>query len=1070
MKNKIKAFSLSETIIILTVLAVAIAASIPIMTKKMVNVSDAGSTITGASHGRYEIFSKEIITIEVPNEDGKYEKTTKPPKDSNKIFGGGKDSDIVVFRRLYDEEYIKVTNTVPALSKNGKYKSTLYEQIKDVTPIRNSDGEITFVEYKKLGVTKKVPVGGNIIVENANLVYKKGCLDTSDGVSEFTQNGEKRQDKSTCNATGSGADELPSDVARIIEGNFAKRCYKKTHHDLEGVTCDKLDNDANDLWLVRVKSEADLNPNFELKDETIPWERIYSGPEPIVDRPIPKDPDTGEYIGTFDPGEKAINVVVHAVGGGGAGGGLGDPGSAISPKELSSKQLDELKKELAQRFNEVNGTSLKVDEIVSITNDPNYHLTNKDDGTEDFGSYITINTANGTITGKVNVRIGYYRIFPHQLFDYTKTLGSASQKGEIYDMPIWGNWQNIYEKDFRVAAVGCGCAGGGFPGYTIVDAKDLDCLAEHYCPAAPISCECLETASCCSGSFKSMCPTKNGGQSPCNWSCDIHNNGSCTFKIGRYKACIKTIWHQRNPLIKYFSQCPGEVACEENRAKWTGASYTHEFLGASGGAAPGCGVACHRVSGPISVGTNCDNFECAGKSGSATSGAKYGSTVIVTAGQNGRSCYMQAGGSFATSQGGKGAKPCSQPGYKLQINPDDPTNSDFKDVPQNVLDKAMGEMAMGDRAAAAELLSPYVSTDNPGYTMDLLDSYSYAQAAGTYDTSADTEISIQSMADGTYIYTGDDAPGVLANYVTNLQGAGMQVKPIEMKTQHMQTDSWVCGAIEPYQCGIPGEDGTAISSCGGSRAGINMQPGKGGGGKYYYNHIYLWTMPYKYNQLTYGEAGQAGEYKTTKIAKVDKPLQIKLGRGGVWKTPAPSETPDWEKGTKGPDGTDTVIKIGDDFASGKVKLIAKGGKGGSQKQMTDKYDLCYPYENAGVCKNNSASTKCCNNEKGTRSTRDIISTALNLSAFENIKSLVGNSLIIGTGTGRGGEGIGTRAGLEEVGDDRYFMNASAWNLSNGNRIVLHENNKAEDGTYENKVVSPSEHNFRGGDGAVIITW
>ena len=73
MKNKIKAFSLSETIIILTVLAVAIAASIPIMTKKMVNVSDAGSTITGASHGRYEIFSKEIITIEVPNEDGKYE-------------------------------------------------------------------------------------------------------------------------------------------------------------------------------------------------------------------------------------------------------------------------------------------------------------------------------------------------------------------------------------------------------------------------------------------------------------------------------------------------------------------------------------------------------------------------------------------------------------------------------------------------------------------------------------------------------------------------------------------------------------------------------------------------------------------------------------------------------------------------------------------------------------------------------------------------------------------------------------------------------------------------------------
>ena len=169
MKHFKKAFSLSETIIILTVLAIAIAAAIPMMTKKMINVTEAGSTITGASHGRYEIFTKEIITTP----DGDYEKTTKPPESPNKVFGGGKDSEIIVFRRLYDEEYIKVTNTVPTLSKNGKHKSTLYEQINNVTPVRNSDGEITFVEFKKNGITKKLPVGGNIIIENANLIYKK---------------------------------------------------------------------------------------------------------------------------------------------------------------------------------------------------------------------------------------------------------------------------------------------------------------------------------------------------------------------------------------------------------------------------------------------------------------------------------------------------------------------------------------------------------------------------------------------------------------------------------------------------------------------------------------------------------------------------------------------------------------------------------------------------------------------------------------------------------------------------------------------------------------------------------
>ncbi len=1034
MKNKIKAFSLSETIIILTVLAVAIAASIPIMTKKMVNVSDAGSTITGASHGRYEIFSKEIITIEVPNEDGKYEKTTKPPKDSNKIFGGGKDSDIVVFRRLYDEEYIKVTNTVPALSKNGKYKSTLYEQIKDVTPIRNSDGEITFVEYKKLGVTKKVPVGGNIIVENANLVYKKGCLDTSDGVSEFTQNGEKRQDKSTCNATGSGADELPSDVARIIEGNFAKRCYKKTHHDLEGVTCDKLDNDANDLWLVRVKSEADLNPNFELKDETIPWERIYSGPEPIVDRPIPKDPDTGEYIGTFDPGEKAINVVVHAVGGGGAGGGLGDPGSAISPKgkDKDSSEMQKLAEELAKRFNEANfgadkSKYMPTSDIVDFeTSRPIYNDNNP--GVENTDTkYITINTHNGTITGKINIKYGYKQIFPHQLLKYTKTLGSQTQKSQIYDMPIWGTWWTIYTSGFKVASVGCGGAGGAATSYSVTESEHWEEKKKIFCTDKAKGLACNSQPCPCD-----HCTGCTGADGKPDWCCGIHgtHDTPCVGEADCLYACSAP--YMLTPQFTITGSCssPARIQqCPGNPANSVESSYTHYFPGGKGGAKPDCAVACKAAKNVVDLFLYC---EPGGKSGEENATGTLGGNITVQNGQKGTSCQMFADEVFATSIGGDGGIVCAPAG------------------------------SSGDEKYSVTVDSDEVAQDGGGMGyMSWL-----ANQGATYNPES-----------GTITYTDKRAIEYVRNNPELFPSAMFEIK----KTNFNIDTAWLDNAYPKYECGKNGNDGTANSApnCSLGEHGIGISEG-------YYNHIYTWTIPYMFNRLTYGEAGQAGEYKTTKIAKVDKPLQIKLGRGGVWKTPAPSETPDWEKGTKGPDGTDTIIKMGDSFDDSKTILTAKGGKGGSQKQMTDNYDLCYPANGTtnpnvdvnevsveeGICRNSSGYTNCCQSEKGTRSTRDIISTALNLSAFENIKSLVGNSLIIGTGTGRGGEGAGTRAKVEEVSGERKFMNSSA---ANGNRQVLSDTRPigvtySLTDDYNNTAINPSEHNFRGGDGAVIITW
>ena len=82
----------------------------------------------------------------------------------------------------------------------------------------------------------------------------------------------------------------------------------------------------------------------------------------------------------------------------------------------------------------------------------------------------------------------------------------------------------------------------------------------------------------------------------------------------------------------------------------------------------------------------------------------------------------------------------------------------------------------------------------------------------------------------------------------------------------------------------------------------------------------------------------------------------------------------------------------------------QGGKGGDSDIKTLKYDLCYPIDSdkymkkdtypgveIGVCRpneSNKTEVGCCNKENGTRTTRDSAATALNLSTFENIKSLV----------------------------------------------------------------------------------
>ena len=47
----------------ITVLAIVVASTTPIITRKIINNSDIGATLGGGSHGRYEVYTKEVLTF-----------------------------------------------------------------------------------------------------------------------------------------------------------------------------------------------------------------------------------------------------------------------------------------------------------------------------------------------------------------------------------------------------------------------------------------------------------------------------------------------------------------------------------------------------------------------------------------------------------------------------------------------------------------------------------------------------------------------------------------------------------------------------------------------------------------------------------------------------------------------------------------------------------------------------------------------------------------------------------------------------------------------------------------------
>ena len=313
-----KAFSMVDAIIILSATAIAIAVATPIITRKMVNVVDPGSSIIGGGHGRYEAFTKEIVKY---GSIGPYEKAID-----------GNNNNVVVYVRQTDPEYKEITGKVASHGADGT-KDTLYEEFSGASVRRNSNGEITHVTV----AGAEHPVGGRYIVENAGIKYYN-----------YNLSSQKR--------TGG---ELDLTKNRIIEGNYTK--MYGTHPDRPN----------NNLWEIKATNKS----HFKGEVQVEPWERLYSGSKVEFDRPIcsTQNPNfVAKYGGnvaacrqnpivSINLSEDIKNAVIHAVGGGGAGGGVDTTNSkgAISPKGLNpnpapgsedEKILNLMIKDLAEKF------------------------------------------------------------------------------------------------------------------------------------------------------------------------------------------------------------------------------------------------------------------------------------------------------------------------------------------------------------------------------------------------------------------------------------------------------------------------------------------------------------------------------------------------------------------------------------------------------------------------------------------------------------------------------------------------------------------------------------------------
>ncbi len=1031
-----KGFSLVEALILIVGLAIAVAATTPIITRKIANIQDAGATLGGGTHGRYEVFYKEIATF--PDDDSDWEKT-----------GGGDDGEIIVYERKDDNTFKTVVGKEPLNDTDKHRKATLYEEI-PATPIENSDGSITSATIKKNNKKITITKGTKYIFEPASIEYYKGKL-TGGSDPDFERKG---------NTT------LSSQNKRVIEGNLTVKLNKK------------IDNHT--LWLFDF-NKSDPKPEVTV----IPTECLYSGKKTVYCKKIEnKDPD-GNPIAEFTPPKNASNIVVHAVGGGGAGGGpvKNDNSYILKGKSASDPDVIAMKKILAQRVRKL-GISGTDDQLVKVINNSNASHSSRDPLN---GAWVGLNTANGTITVRFDIRQG--KIFPHELLDYTKILGAATQTSLIYDMPEWFTWNNLANSKFCAGGVAIGTAGGpggdfiwktngdgAGPGevkgddMTTASRKDLlGTLKVKYKVEKYNETSCPQYVNCHYPSYY--------GLTYCPYGTTAYGSQCCQVQYVKKKTSVVC---KAPKLSSYYDidsdetftktgSCSSPVSaldCTNVDVEFHRNSkrVTRTYKGQAAGAGGGKAIAASRITGITEVFGRCT----AGSSDKGANCTITKSTLPSTApcsngyGGNGRTCYVMAGKQTGISTGGMGGAPCIQ--TQTTVERDETMETLVEGA--NTVYQAAGEGVTGIVGTAIA----FTAAQTEKLATEAISQLGYG---------ADITVG-NKLTNGAYIYSGDgikiyNALGLFADITVSTSNS--------LISQVMTLDTaWLNKSVpgHTYQCeGSPGASGIKIDGVdpyctNNSYLGIGSNPGQ------IYNYIYHWTIPFTMNYLTYGEGGNAGEYKSTKVSKIDGTLKINLGKGGAWTNSS------WAQGKNGPDGTATTVDLESQSGSTKRILTAKGGKGGKGSLQTNRYDLCHAKVSSTdqTCKNPafsngtsasggiSNSTVCCSGSEPTRTSQEILTTAIKYSAFETIKSLVGGSNIIGIGLGRGGEGAGTRSGEQELYGYRTITNTSS--SVNWPKIsVLNENSKGtapKNNQYKNSLLEPAALNFKGGDGAVIITW
>ena len=413
-----QAFSLAETIVFVIITAIIIAATTPLLTRKIVNIQDAGSTIGGGQHGRIEIFTKEKLIFN-NNEETSYEKLPSP---SGPI--------IRVYEKIDDNTYEEIENVTPEADQNGK---TIFPIVKATKIIDNKeviytkgkkyifeDGKINYEEVKYIQTTNKNDKG--------EFIWEKA---------KPTENGVVLENMSP--------------KRRVIESRLTKFDGKSIK--------------GNNRWTVE-KDNGSIKPQ--------PWQKTYTGNKLVIDKPLLSNKADVQIP------QSAANITIHAVGGGGAGGGLSENlGFKNSYEGVSDKTPDILKKQVEDNIDE--RIKRAEDDLAKATTKDEKHKlkveikrlktlkAHVDKLKIEKGNPATNKQPKETIVVELDVQDGL--AFPRDLLTYPSVLGSKTQTMQPLDLKEWFNWDTISNSGFDLTVSGFG-SNGGDGGHIIQSIQD----------------------------------------------------------------------------------------------------------------------------------------------------------------------------------------------------------------------------------------------------------------------------------------------------------------------------------------------------------------------------------------------------------------------------------------------------------------------------------------------------------------------------------------------------------------------------------------------------------------------